>query len=265
VSSGGGAIRPPALGFATRVAVYLRSLSLQASWNTQRMQNLGLLASLLPWLRRQGRSLERDRLFCRRYYEFFNTNPYLANFVIGGLLRLEADQAAGADLPRHTTRMYRDTLARALASLGDQLFWLGLKPTLLMAACLLALHGRADLVLSLTVLCALAQLWWRWHALGRGYALGFDVVEVLGHPGWHRGVAWAKRAATLLTGATGGWYLVRLEDAQLGTPNVPLLVVAAVGFVLPGLLRRRWPGEALVLVAAGLAFILTFAIPLDWS
>ena len=68
--------------------IFLASLGLQGSWNPQRMQNLGLLATLLGWLRGLPRDVERDSRFCRRYYDFFNTNPYLANYLIGGLLRL---------------------------------------------------------------------------------------------------------------------------------------------------------------------------------
>ncbi len=71
--------------------------------------------------------LEQDRLFCRRYYEFFNTNPYLANFLIGGLVRLEDERAAGPDFPPGTTGTFRQSLGRAFASLGDQLFWLGIQ------------------------------------------------------------------------------------------------------------------------------------------
>ena len=83
----------------------------------------------MPWLRARDRDLERDRLFCRRYYEFFNTNPYLAGYLIGGLLRLETSSAkAPAACRGARPQTFRDSLGRALASLGDQLFWLGLRP-----------------------------------------------------------------------------------------------------------------------------------------
>ena len=139
-------------------AVYWRSLALQGSWNPQRMQNLGLLATLLPWLRRRQAGHEQRRLFIRRHYEFFNTNPYLANFVVGGLLRLEAELMAGHRGSGRQIRTFRDTLAPTFASLGDQLFWLGLRPTLLLVAILLTLVGLPFVSIAVIGIFALIQL-----------------------------------------------------------------------------------------------------------
>jgi PTS system mannose-specific IID component len=119
----------PTLGFGLQAGLFLRSLALQASWNPQRMQNLGLLAVMLTWLRTRAREVGRDRLFCRRYYDYFNTNPYLANYLVGGLIRLEEMRENGESLPPDFTATFRDTVGRALASLGDQLFWLGFRGT----------------------------------------------------------------------------------------------------------------------------------------
>jgi len=105
--------------FGLHLAVFLRSLSLQASWNPQRMQNLGLLVTMLPWLHRRPRTLQFDRRFCRRYFTFFNTNPYLANFVIGGLIRLESDRAEDDDIPEELLITFRGSLGRTFASRGE--------------------------------------------------------------------------------------------------------------------------------------------------
>ena len=56
----------PGIGARLRLRVFLRSLCLQACWNHQRMQNLGLLGTMLPWLYRLERRADRDRRFCRR-------------------------------------------------------------------------------------------------------------------------------------------------------------------------------------------------------
>jgi mannose/fructose/N-acetylgalactosamine-specific phosphotransferase system component IID len=88
-----------------------------------------LLVALAPWLRRQDLDLTRRRRFCQRHIGLFNTNPYLANLVIGGLLRLESEDSREASTPAATSVLaYRDTLARVCGSIGDQLFWLGLRP-----------------------------------------------------------------------------------------------------------------------------------------
>ncbi len=244
-----------------RVRLFWESLGLQGSWNPQRMQNLGLLAVMTVWLRRLPRKVERDRLFCRRYYEFFNTNPYLANYLVGGLLRLEADREAGDDLPAGLAVKVRDTLGRSLASLGDQLFWLGLRPALVMAMCLLALFGRVGLVLGVVGLFTVAQLVLRWLLLARGFRLGMDIVDDLSHPGWHRAIALTKRLGMVLTGLVAGVYLMRVGALAGEGSGAVLAAGAALGIGMPLACRRRLPGEVLVLVALVLAFVLSFAVP----
>lgn len=247
------------LPFRLKLRLFVRSLALQASWNNERMQNLGLLATMLPWARRRGRDIHQNRLFCRRYYEFFNTNPYLANFLVGGLVRLEAERDAGHQNAPGLTATFRDSLGRALASLGDQLFWLGIRPALVMAICLLGLWGQMAALLAVVSVFAVAQLALRWLSLERGYQLGFDLVELLQHRHWHRGIAFAERTGMVLTGLTGGVFLAQVMEPGAGVPQVLLWVGIGAGLGLPSLLRRRLPGELLILVALGLAILLIFA------
>ena len=249
----------PALDFGLRAGLFIRSLALQASWNPQRMQNLGLLAVMLTWLRCRAREVGTDRLFCRRYYDYFNTNPYLANYLVGGLVRLEDMRERGESLPPDFTATFRDTVGRALASLGDQLFWLGLRPTLVMAVCLLGMGGHPVLVLAVTGAFAAAVMVLRWQALGRGYDLGLDIVDLLNHPGWHRSIALTKRAGMLLTGMVAGSYLARVSGLETAAGGSPLWVGIVVGMGMPLACRRRLPGEVLVLLALVLGLVLDFA------
>ncbi len=249
----------PGLALRLRWQVFLRSLTLQASWNGQRMQNLGLLATMLPWLSQQSRNLNRDRLFCRRYYEFFNTNPYLSNYLIGGLIRLEDDQAAGRPTGLSAT-VFRDSLGRAFASLGDQLFWLGLQPTVAMGACLLAIVGWTQGVVVVVAGFALLQFVLRWVSLGRGYALGLDLVDLLADERWHRWIRISRRTAAGTIGLVSGALLARLGSNELVGGHVLPWIGLIVGWALPALLRRRLPGEGLLLLASLLAVVLAFAI-----
>lgn len=243
-----------------RIRVFLRTLALQASWNSQRMQNLGLLSALLPFRRTQPESITEDRLFCRRYYEFFNTNPYFANYLIGGLIRLEVEKANGAELPPGMTTTYRDSLGRAFASLGDQLFWMGLRPALIMAICLMGLHGGQMSILNTVTFFALGQLWLRWWALGRGFTLGLDIVQLLGSSHWHLAITWMGRSAMLLMGLVAGFFLARVSAFDLTAGKSLLWAGVALGVGLPLLVRKRLPGEGLLVVALGLSLLLSFAI-----
>ncbi len=248
------------LGFTLRLRIFLRTLVLQASWNSQRMQNLGLLSALLPFRRTQPLDITEDRLFCRRYYEFFNTNPYFANYLIGGLIRLEDERARGTQLPPGMTATYRDSLGRTFASLGDQIFWLGLRPALIMALCLMGLHGWQMGILTTVSIFALSQLWLRWWSLGRGYGLGLDIVQLLRGPHWHLAITWMGRMAMLLTGLVAGFFLARVSAVDLVAGKSLLWAGVALGVGLPLLVRKRLPGEGLMAVALVLSLLLSFAI-----
>lgn len=253
------------LAFGVRLRVFIRSLSLQASWNHQRMQNLGLLVCLMPWLRGRPRDPERDRLFCRRYYEFFNTNPYLAGYVIGGLLRLEQEREGQGGLPRGQAQVFRDSLARAFASLGDQLFWLGLRPAVALLGCVVAAGAAvaAPPVLgALALVVVAAQFGWRWRALGRGYAAGYDIVDLLGDPRWHRAIRLAKRATLGFGSVLAGWLLRSGWEGAIdaGGHSLAVLVVLGGALAVPVVARRRWAGEFIILAAAGAATVLAFAL-----
>jgi PTS system mannose-specific IID component len=243
-----------------KLQIYIRSLALQASWNGQRMQNLGLLVTLLPWLRTQTRDINTDRVFCRRYYEYFNTNPYMANLIIGGLVRLEQEGALTGQDHSALARTFRDSLCRAFASLGDQLFWLGLRPGLTMAICLLGMWGHMGSVLVVVGVFALAQLVLRYWALGRSYSLGLDIVDLINHPHWHRAIAWTKRGSLALTGMVAAKYLVSLNSLDFVPGKGLLWAGVALGLGLPLVMRKRLPGEGLLGVALGLALLLAFAI-----
>ena len=248
----------PRLAPAVARRVFCRCLALQASWNEQRMQNLGLVNALAPWLRQQGLEREQLRRACRRYYGYFNTNPYLAPYVVGGLLRLEHDRAAGAPVPERLVAGFRDTLARACGALGDQLFWLGLRPAVGLLGCLLALRGLWPLVLLLIGAVAAGQLLLRRRALGLGFGLGPDVIDVLGRPGWHRAIAWSRRLALALTGMVGGLYFAGILAVEGPPDTARLLACALAGLLLPALVRQRASGEVQLLL--GLPLVAAVAL-----
>jgi len=237
---------------------FLRSLCLQGSWNPQRMQNLGLLVTLLPWLRQAGLSHADGRRFCRRHYEYFNTNPYYANLVVGGLLRLEEENQRGDEDLLPILHGFKNTLGRSLAALGDQFFWLGLQPALLVLASLAAFWGVYTVSLGIIGAFAALQFVARLKALARGYALGLDIADLLAAPGWHRAILTAKRAGAFLTGVLAGSYAARLDIVLRENGDRRLLLCAALALGLSIAMRRRWPGEVKLLMLLPLAVLMTY-------
>ena len=104
------------------VCIFLRSLLLQAFWNFERMQNVGFLFSLLPFLRKIYPNIDERREAIKRHLGYFNTHPYLANIIIGltmaGEKKLKENKTEVKYIMNTKTNM-----SSPLAALGDRFFW----------------------------------------------------------------------------------------------------------------------------------------------
>src|SRR5699024_5212757 len=81
-----------------RLHVFWRSQFLQASWNFERMQNVGWAYAMIPALKKLYTDKEDRAQALKRHLEFFNTHPYVAAPVLGVTLTLEEEKAAGRDI-----------------------------------------------------------------------------------------------------------------------------------------------------------------------
>lgn len=250
------------LPLLVRLRLWLRLLTLQASWNPQRMQNLGFLYCLLGWYNRLDEVADDRRHFFYRYFGFFNTNPYLAGFLVGGLTRLEAENRDDSEESREVLVTYRDSLARAFASLGDQLFWLGLKPALTLIACMGALAGSVAGVLGVFGVFLAGQLVLRWWSLEAGYRRGLDILDLLDSPVWHRLIMVAKRASLVAAGLVAGMFLAGTWSKGPAVVAIPFGAGLVLGVLVPRQSQRRLPGEMLLLVGVAVCLGLGFAISL---
>lgn len=215
-----------------RVRTLFRLLGLQATWNYERMQGIGIGYASDPMLRSQlGANPEQYRAALGRAAGFFNANPYLAPAAVGAELRAEVDR-----VPPEQIERLRNALSGPLGALGDRLFWSGLVPALASAALALTLLGAGPwptlgfLVVHNTVRLALAP----W-LLSLGWTHGLRVGGALGRS-WLPRVSVLAEEAAAFAGAlaiplVGRRYLVGVEpEALIG---VMVLVLAAL------LLRRR--------------------------
>lgn len=125
----------PAAAHIPLTAMFFRSFLLQAGWNYERFQNLGFVFSLIPALRSIYPDREKLKGAVLRHMEIFNTQPYMANFVLGNVARMEESAAAMASREGEDTAPLlknmpgvKQALASSFASIGDRIFWGRLKP-----------------------------------------------------------------------------------------------------------------------------------------
>jgi PTS system mannose-specific IID component len=188
--------------FLTLTNVALRSFFLEASWNNQGQQNLGLAAAVDPALKLIYGSGEALRAAQERAIGFFNTNPILSGLAIGVIIKMEEDVAAGRLTAENRVSMSA-SLNRALATLGDAFFWHSWLPLCCLAAVWACLSlGRWWAPLILPALFCLPALPVRLGGLYWGYRQGEGIVDFLYKLKIQRLARICRRAMALLTGVS---------------------------------------------------------------
>ena len=152
--------------------IFLRSLTIQASFNFTRMQSLGFTFALLPLIRRECDS-RRLTESLKRHLQMFNTHPYLAAPVIGAVTRIEeeGDTAAAEHLKKAVMGPY--------AAIGDLFFWSALRPFSAVVAVILALKGFLLAPLAFVILYDPTHAWVRGKGFIEGYRLGKGSIEFI--------------------------------------------------------------------------------------
>lgn len=234
-----------------RFSIFIRSLSLQGSWNFPRMQGLGFFYCLVPWLSKVSGDGFKDA--CHRHLGYFNTNPYMASYVLGAVSRLE-EEGLGQDSVR-----VRNNLMGPLGAMGDGYYW----ATLLPVAILLALAVSMFSIIAAPVVFLLVfnsvQLRNRWIYLIKGYHSAHSALQgaaSLNNKTFSRSF---DRLSMPMMG-----FILGLSVFRTGTPGTALLVFLCAVF----LFRRRWKTPAVFALLAGLGIILGFLgteMGLPWS
>lgn len=160
------------------LGLFWRSFFLQASWSFDRLQSLGFAFAMVPVLRRlyPDRGEFSERLAA--HMDYFNTQPYLASFVLGAAARLEEDRAAGRGMAADPVEI-KKTLMAPLGALGDSFFWGALKPFAAAIAVAVLFGGLEWAPLLYLVLYNVVHVGLRAALLAEGYRTGGNAVELL--------------------------------------------------------------------------------------
>ena len=234
----------------------LRSLLLQASWNFEHLQGLGVLYVLAPALRFLYRDRDLGEAF-GRHTEYFNTHPYLAPAVLGATLRLEICRAQGEE-PPYAVGDFKTMLASPCAAMGDALFWGGLRPLAAVAALYFALQGRLWAPLVLLGIFNLPHLYCRWRGLQLGLARGAEIAEELlrrGLPDW---AVRCKQLTVLLLGVLCAYLTAATLRGHEFGPLWGLLLLPVLGLV--GWLCRRSVSPLLLALAVAVLLLFWFSL-----
>lgn len=153
-----------------------RALMYGASWNYERMQNLGFLYLMVPALRRvygKDKSPEMGRAM-KRHLEFFNTHQTAAPFIGGVAAAMEEKEgnAAGSAISG-----IKVGLMGPLAGVGDSLIWLTLVPICFSIGASYSQEGSLMGVLLALLLINVINVPLKYFGLKFGYTSGSKFIQ----------------------------------------------------------------------------------------
>lgn len=239
------------------VSAFLRSFTIQGSWNYRTMVGGGFAFAMLPVLRALAPSREEsleDGL--QRHVEHFNAHPYLTSIALGATVRMERD---GEDPEK--VRRFKAAIRGPLGGLGDALVWAAWLPATALVTLLAAWAGLGPwvCVLLFLVLYNAGHLTLRIWGFVAGLESGKYLGPVLEHANLAGLAERVSRVGVVLAGGLAG--LVVGADPGFRDPAwlwIPLALVALATGALGG--HRIWRPAALVVVAAVMALFLLGSI-----
>lgn len=191
--------------------VYLRSFLIQSAWNFERGLNYGFAFALAPVIRRLYLKADQPRCF-QRHMEYFNTQPYMASFILGAVARMEVEKAAAppADWRQKAEEInaLKVGMMGPVAAMGDSLFWAAFRPFCGLLAAGLSFTGvffsgryaALSAVLFFLLLYNAGHLGVRTLAFAQGWSRGDQVVLSLRKYGFQEATQGLKTTAAMILG-----------------------------------------------------------------
>ncbi len=222
-----------------RLEMFLRSFLVQASWNFDRLQNLGFFLLAGPALaRKYGAGTEPFTKAMERHLELFNTHPYFAGLVAGAVAR---EEGGSLDRGRFLSDLKR-SLMSVLGSIGDSFFWAGLKPLAALAAFVPALFGLWWAPFVLLAAFNVPHLAIRWWGIGAGLQYGCQVIRPIQALPLARLAPVLSAAAAVLAGVGAGAAAVHPDWRPFRSGGWSSLLLALAVFGAAAMLASRKAG-----------------------
>lgn len=118
-----------------------RTLSLSASFTYDKMQGLGFLRAMIPFINHYNKTDEKRIEAYKRQWTTFNTTPTVGTYISGISAAMEKKVAQDESFNTDTIEATKSSLMAPVASIGDFLCWGTLRVIALAVGIALALQG----------------------------------------------------------------------------------------------------------------------------
>ena len=152
--------------------VFLHAITMEHTWNYERMMNDGYMYSMLPALQKIYTDPEDLKDACKRHLEFFNTTPHLSTLILGISAAMEESNANDPYFDTESINSVKVSLMGPLAGIGDSFIWGTLR--IIATGVVLSLANQGNIlgpILFLLIFNIPAQ-GLRYYLMNAGYKLG---------------------------------------------------------------------------------------------
>jgi PTS system mannose-specific IID component len=237
---------------AMLTGIFLRSLTVQASFNFWRMQNLGFAFALIPLIKRYGNDPIKAGEMVAGQMQMFNTHPYMVAPVIGSVVRL------GEEGRLQEVAELKKVLMGPYAAIGDSFFWGALRSFTALWAVIAGFAGVLPALAACLLLYLPAQIWVRAMGFWEGYRRGrngIDFIRRLDLPGLAGKI---RHGSLILIGVLAALNVHAAGSAWPEVPAIPAAVGAtAILFLFLIALRRGISAVTLLYGTGLLCMVLT--------
>lgn len=158
--------------------MFWRSLTLEASWNFERQQNMAYSYSMNKVLDKLYPEKEKRREALTRHMAFFNCTPALSTIVMGITTAMEEENANNPDnFDPESVNNVKAALMGPLSGIGDSFFWGTLRILATGLGTSFAMKGNILGPILFLLVYNIPALLVRWFGLIKGYDLGASMLQ----------------------------------------------------------------------------------------
>ncbi|ECI5214161.1 PTS system mannose/fructose/sorbose family transporter subunit IID [Salmonella enterica subsp. diarizonae] len=158
--------------------IFLRSCTLELSFNYEKMQALGFCYSLIPALDTyHGNSRAQLSEALVRNMSLFNITPAMSPFVLGVTASLEKEISKKPDIKSTIVNNIKSSLMAPLSGIGDSFFWGTFRIIAAGIGISMAQQGSVMGMLMFLLLFNIPNFIVRWFGLNLGFKLGTKFID----------------------------------------------------------------------------------------
>lgn len=229
--------------------VFLRSFSMEFSWNYERQMSLAYVYAMIPVLKKLYANNKEGLIKAlKRHLEFFNMTPHIVTLMLGISTAMEKENSESDDFDENSINNIKTALMGPLSGIGDSFFWGTLRLIATGIGTSLSLKGNILGPIIFLLIFNIPHLIIRYIFTKMGYKLGTEFLSRLEKAGTMKKVTYG---ASIL-----GLVVIGAMTAQMVSLTTPLTIGQGEGaVVIQNILNDIMPG-ILPLATFGIVYYL---------